>query len=111
MNVAIYCGSKLGKNTKYAEAAAELGKVLAEQNIGIVYGGSNIGLMGKVADAALAQGGSVIGVMPGHLSKHERAHSNLTEIHIVDSMHARKQKMVDLADAYIALPGGCGTMD
>ncbi|WP_042479255.1 LOG family protein [Bacillus ndiopicus] len=111
MNIAVYCGSQMGKSEVYKEAAAQLGEVLANAGHGIVYGGSNIGLMGQVADAALHSGGKVIGVMPTHLQKREIAHTSLTEIHFVDSMHVRKAKMVELADAFIALPGGCGTLD
>ncbi|MBD8028111.1 TIGR00730 family Rossman fold protein [Ureibacillus sp. Re31] len=111
MNVAIYCGSQTGKSPIYIESAKELGETLAKEKIGIVYGGSNIGIMGAVADAALAHNGEVIGIMPEHLQKREIAHLNLTEIHFVESMHVRKKKMVDLSDAFIALPGGCGTLD
>ncbi|BDH59894.1 cytokinin riboside 5'-monophosphate phosphoribohydrolase [Lysinibacillus sp. PLM2] len=111
MNVAIYCGSQTGKNSVYIEKAKELGELLAKSSIGIVYGGSNVGLMGAVADAALAYNGNVIGIMPEHLQKREIAHLHLTEIHFVESMHERKKKMIDLSDAYIALPGGCGTLD
>ncbi len=85
--------------------------MLAQNGHGVVYGGSKTGLMGKVADAVLAAGGEVIGVMPTHLQKRELAHASLTEIHFVDSMHIRKAKMVELADAFIALPGGAGTLD
>ncbi|MEK5230212.1 TIGR00730 family Rossman fold protein [Lysinibacillus sp. FSL K6-0232] len=109
--MAVYCGSSLGKNAIYAEKANELGTLLAENGHGVVYGGSKTGLMGKVADAVLAAGGEVIGVMPTHLQKRELAHASLTEIHFVDSMHIRKAKMVELADAFIALPGGAGTLD
>ncbi|KGR75240.1 LOG family protein [Ureibacillus manganicus] len=111
MNVAIYCGSQTGKNPIYIEKAKELGEQLAKAGLGIVYGGSTVGLMGAVADSALAHKGRVIGIMPEHLQKRELTHLNLTEIHIVDSMHSRKAKMADLADSYIALPGGCGTLD
>ncbi|MEL3959728.1 TIGR00730 family Rossman fold protein [Lysinibacillus endophyticus] len=111
MNVAIYCGSQTGKSPIYMEKAKELGAQLASASIGIVYGGSNVGLMGAVADAALANNGKVIGIMPEHLQKREIAHLHLTEIHFVDSMHVRKKKMIDLSDAFIALPGGCGTLD
>jgi len=111
MNVAIYCGSQTGKNSVYIEKAKELGKLLAKSNIGVVYGGSNSGLMGAVADEALAHNGRVIGIMPEHLQKREIAHLHLTEIHFVESMHVRKKKMIDLSDAFIALPGGCGTLD
>ncbi|MEK5330536.1 MULTISPECIES: LOG family protein [unclassified Lysinibacillus] len=111
MKIAVYCGSGLGVNPIYAEKATELGTVLARNGHGVVYGGSKIGLMGKVADATLTAGGEVIGVMPTHLQKHEVVHASLTEIHFVESMHVRKAKMVDLADAFIALPGGGGTLD
>lgn len=107
----MYCGSSLGKNPIYAEKATELGAMLAQNGHGVVYGGSKSGLMGKVADAVLTAGGEVIGVMPTHLQKRELAHASLTEIHFVESMHVRKAKMVELADAFIALPGGGGTMD
>jgi len=110
MRVAVYCGSALGKSSIYAQKAEELGSVLARAGYGFVYGGANDGLMGKVADAALQENGEVIGVMPVHLQS-ERAHTALTEIHFVESMHVRKAKMVELADAFIALPGGCGTLD
>ena len=111
MRIAVYCGSGLGINPIYAEKATELGMVLAENGHGVVYGGSKTGLMGKVADAVLTAGGEVIGVMPTHLQKREVAHASLTEIHYVESMHIRKAKMVELADAFIALPGGGGTLD
>jgi len=111
MRVAVYCGSSMGKNQIYAEKAIELGTVLAQNGHDLVYGGSKIGLMGKVADAVLAAGREVIGVMPTHLQQREIAHPSLTEIHFVESMHIRKAKMVDLSDAFIALPGGGGTMD
>ncbi|MFJ7669702.1 TIGR00730 family Rossman fold protein [Lysinibacillus sp. NPDC097195] len=111
MRIAVYCGSGLGNNPIYAEQATELGTVLAQNGHGVVYGGSKMGLMGKVADATLAAGGDVIGVMPTHLQKQESVHASLTEIHFVESMHVRKAKMVELADAFIALPGGGGTMD
>ena len=111
MRVAVYCGSGIGKNPIYAEQATELGRVLALNGHGIVYGGSHMGLMGKVADAALACDGEVIGVMPTHLQQREITHTSLTEIHFVESMHIRKAKMVDLSDAFIALPGGGGTLD
>lgn len=111
MRVAVYCGSTIGKSVIYAEKAYELGKALANAGIGLVYGGANSGLMGKVADAVLEENGEVIGVMPTHLQLKERLHENLTETYMVDSMHSRKEKMVELADAFIALPGGCGTLD
>lgn len=111
MRVAVYCGSSLGKSGVYAEKASELGKQIALHGYGLVYGGSTQGLMGKVADAALAEGGEVIGVIPEHLTGKEKMHHGLTKLYIVDSMHTRKKKMVDLSDVFIALPGGCGTLD
>ncbi|WP_196426788.1 TIGR00730 family Rossman fold protein [Lysinibacillus cavernae] len=111
MRIAVYCGAALGKSPIYVEKATELGAALAQNGHGVVYGGSKTGLMGKVADAVLAAGGEVIGVMPTHLQKRELAHASLTEIHFVDSMHIRKAKMAELADAFIALPGGAGTLD
>lgn len=111
MNVAVYCGSQNGNNPIYIEKAKELGETLAEKGYGIVYGGSRIGLMGEVANSALAKSGKVIGVMPEQLKKREIVHNQLTEIYYVDSMHTRKAKMADLSDAFIALPGGCGTLD
>jgi len=107
----VYCGSGVGKSPVYGEKATELGTALAKSGHGVVYGGSKTGLMGKVADAVLAAGGEVIGVMPTHLQKRELAHASLTEIHFVESMHIRKAKMAELADAFIALPGGAGTLD
>lgn len=111
LRVAVYCGSALGKSNVYAEKASELGKQIALKGFGLVYGGSTQGLMGKVADAALAEGGEVIGVMPEHLTGKEKVHRGLTELYMVDSMHTRKKKMVDLSDVFIAFPGGCGTLD
>lgn len=111
MKIAVYCGSQLGANPLYQQAAAELGATLAKAQHHIIYGGSNIGLMGTLADAALNEGGQVIGVMPTHLQMREIAHTALSEIHFVENMHVRKAKMVDLADAFVALPGGCGTLD
>lgn len=111
MRIAVYCGSSLGKSSVYVEKAIELGKMIARSGYGLVYGGSTQGLMGKVADAALAEGGEVIGVMPEHLVNKEKLHKGLTELYIVESMHARKKKMSDLSDAFVAIPGGCGTLD
>lgn len=111
MNVAVYCGSQNGKNPIYVKKAKELGETLAKKGFGIVYGGSRLGLMGEVANSALAKNGKVIGVMPEQLKIREIVHSQLTEIHYVNSMHERKKKMADLADAFVALPGGCGTLD
>lgn len=111
LRVAVYCGSSVGKSAIYAEKANELGKAIAQKGYGLIFGGSSYGLMGEVADAVLSEGGEVIGVMPKHLMGKEKVHSKLTELHIVDSMHTRKKKMVDLSDGFIAFPGGCGTLD
>jgi len=107
----VYCGSSPGSRPTFATAAADLGHLLADQGIGVVYGGAAVGLMGMVADAALEAGGEVIGVLPDKLFEHEVGHVGLTELHVVDSMHERKALMAQLADAFIALPGGYGTIE
>lgn len=109
--ICVFAGSSVGVRPAYAVAARSLGQVLAGRGIGIVYGGASIGLMGVVADAALAAGGEVIGVMPRGLFRREVAHPALTALHEVDSMHERKALMASLADGFIALPGGFGTFD
>lgn len=109
--ICVFCGSSMGTRPVYAEFARGLGALLAARGIGLVYGGSKVGLMGVIADAALAAGGEVIGVMPELLVRKEIGHSGLTELHLVKSMHERKAMMVDLADGFIALPGGFGTLD
>ena len=111
MIVGIFCGSSSGVDAIYGHAACETGRRLARQDIEIVYGGGRIGLMGMVADAALAAGGRVTGVIPRALAEREIAHSGLTTLHVVETMHERKAKMAELADAFIALPGGAGTLD
>jgi uncharacterized protein (TIGR00730 family) len=107
----IYCGANVGNNPAYRAAAETVGRTLAEQGIGIVYGGGGVGLMGIVADAALAAGGEVIGVIPEALKALEVEHKNLTEMHVVPDMHSRKAMMLGLSDGVIAMPGGFGTMD
>ena len=107
----MFCGSSAGRHPRFAEAARELATALAGRDIEIVYGGGNIGLMGVVADAALAAGGRVIGVIPHGLVSRELAHPALTTLHVVDSMHERKAMMADLSDGFIALPGGFGTLE
>jgi len=107
----VFCGSSLGVNSAYAEAATTLGTLLAARGIGLVYGGGNVGLMGVIADAALAGDGEVIGVIPRALADREIAHTGCTELRVVDSMHTRKAVMADLADAFVALPGGIGTLE
>ena len=109
--VAVYCGANPGASPRFAEVARELGEGLARNGMGVVYGGASRGLMGALADAALAAGGEVIGVLPRSLSHRELAHQGLTELHVVDTMHERKARIVDLADAFAVLPGGIGTLD
>lgn len=109
--ICVYCGSSSGNDPTYRRAAFELGAFLARSGLGLVYGGGNVGLMGAVADGALSQAGEVIGVIPRSLMEKELGHGGVTELHVVTSMHERKQMMVDLSDAFIALPGGFGTLD
>jgi uncharacterized protein (TIGR00730 family) len=109
--ICVFCGSSAGFTGTYRAAAMELGRFLTEQGLGLVYGGGRIGLMGVVADAVLAHGGQVIGVIPQPMVAREIWHSGLTELRIVPSMHARKSLMAELADAFIALPGGFGTFE
>ncbi|MEL7362918.1 MAG: TIGR00730 family Rossman fold protein [Bacteroidota bacterium] len=109
--IAVFCGSKSGSNPAYAEAAQTFGRLAAERGIGLVTGGGHVGLMGVVADAALAAGGEVIGVIPHGLVVREVAHEGLTDLVVVDSMHERKAQMADLVDAFVALPGGIGTWE
>ena len=110
-NVAVFCASAMGADPAYASAAAELGRVLARRNIGLVYGGANVGLMKVVAEAALEEGGRVVGVIPSVLVEMEVAHEGITELHITDSMHSRKALIGERSDAFIALPGGFGTFE
>jgi len=107
----VYCGSSVGGKAAYGKRAEVLGQRLAKDNIAVVYGGGNVGLMGIVADAALAAGGEVVGVIPEQLVGWEVAHQGLTRLEIVASMHERKARMFDLSDGFIALPGGFGTLD
>lgn len=109
--VAVFCGASAGTDTLYAQTGVQLGRELALRNIGIVYGGAKIGVMGAVADGALQAGGKVIGVIPHFLRTREVAHDTLTQLILVDSMHERKTRMHDLSDGFIALPGGFGTME
>ena len=110
-SICVYCGSNPGANPAYARQAQALGRRLAEQDISLVYGGGNVGLMGVVADAVLAHRGEVVGVIPQQLVDWEVAHRGVTRLEIVDSMHERKQRMFELSDGFIALPGGFGTLD
>ena len=109
--VCVFLGSSAGLRPEYAEAARQLGRELARRNLGLVYGGANLGLMKILADTVLAEGGKVIGVIPQRLVEKEIAHQGLTELRVVGSMHERKAMMADLADGFIALPGGLGTFE
>lgn len=110
-SVCVFCGSSPGRRPDYTTAARTLGDALAETGRRLVYGGGNVGLMGVLADAALEAGGEVVGVIPRHLVDREVAHSGLTDLRVVNSMHERKQVMADLSDAFIVLPGGLGTLE
>ena len=110
-SVCVFCGSSPGVDPGFVAAAEEVGRLLATQGRRLVYGGGRLGLMGAVADAALAHGGEVIGVIPGALVEKEVAHTGLTELRVVASMHDRKAAMADLADGFLALPGGIGTLE
>lgn len=109
--ICVFCGSSSGSRPAYRSATEKVGRYLAQREIGVVYGGGNVGLMGVLADAALAAGGEVIGVIPGHLMAREIGHKGLTKMHVVGSMHERKAMMADLSDGFIALPGGFGTFE
>ncbi|ENU31886.1 TIGR00730 family protein [Acinetobacter sp. CIP-A165] len=109
--IALYCGSRPGNNPIYREKAIELAQHLSTQDFGIVYGGASIGLMGQVADTVLEHGGEVVGVIPEFMLDYEIAHNQLTELHVVRSMHERKALMAERANAFIALPGGLGTFE
>jgi len=110
-SVCVFCGGNPGKRPAYAIAARQLGEALAKGGLDLVYGGAHVGLMGVVADATLATGGKVYGVLPSFLAEKELAHLSLTDLRVVSSMHERKQAMSERADAFIAMPGGFGTMD
>ncbi|MBE9016757.1 TIGR00730 family Rossman fold protein [Chroococcidiopsis sp. CCALA 051] len=110
-SICIFCGSSTGNRSIYQEAAQAMGEAIARRGLSLIYGGGNVGLMGMVADAALAAGGEAIGVIPKFLVDKEIAHNGLTQLHVVDSMHDRKALMTELADAFIALPGGYGTLE
>ena len=111
MNVCVFCGSGSGINPLYSETARKLGLLMARASMGLVYGGGNIGLMGTLADAVMEAGGKVTGVIPAFLMDKEVGHTRITDLEVVESMHQRKQRMADLADAFIALPGGWGTLE
>jgi len=110
-SVAVFCGSKIGANPAWAEAAQDLGAGLARAGIRLVYGGGHIGLMGEIADAVLAAGGKALGVIPQFLTRFEVAHTGLNDLVVTDSMHSRKQLMFEQSDAFVMMPGGVGTFD
>ncbi len=109
--VCVFCGSKVGSDERYRLAAVELGQLLVQSGIGLVYGGGSVGLMGVIADAVLAAGGDVIGVIPETLATEELLHPRVTDMRVVTTMHARKALMAELSDAFIAMPGGFGTFE
>ena len=111
MRICVFCGASPGRGDLYRSLASDVGAGLATRGIGVVYGGGRVGLMGALADAALAAGGEVTGVIPRRLVDRELAHRGLTELHVVGSLHERKARMAELADGFIALPGGLGTLE
>jgi hypothetical protein len=111
MRICVFCGAQPGVRPEYRRAAAAFGTLLARSGVGLVYGGASVGLMGAVADAALAAGGEVIGVIPGVLMAREVGHRGLTRLEVVADMQLRKQRMIALSDAFLTLPGGLGTLD
>lgn len=110
-NITVFCGSNSGFRTEYAEAAKNLAQLFVKDNIRLVYGGGNVGLMGVIADAVMREGGEVTGIIPDSLDKKEVGHHGITELRIVGSMHERKAMMAELADGFIAMPGGIGTFE
>jgi len=110
-SVCVFCGSQTGVRPEYVDAARELVRVLVAHGVGLVYGGGHVGMMGSIADHALELGGRVTGIIPEHLMRPEVAHKGLTELLVVDSMHARKRAMADRSDAFVVLPGGYGTLE
>ena len=109
--ICVFCGSSEGSRPEYRDAAEEMAAELVRRKIGLVYGGGNVGLMGMIADAVLKAGGEALGVIPEHLLEREVGHKGLTKLHVVHSMHERKALMADLSDAFVALPGGFGTLE
>ncbi len=110
-NICVFCGSSPGEREAYITAARQLGSLLAQRGLTLIYGGGNSGLMGEIAQAALQGGGKVIGVIPRTMEQRELAHRGITELHVVENMHQRKAMMADLADGFIAMPGGLGTLE
>ena len=111
LSICVYCGSRPGAQVQYVESAQRLGRLIGERGWRLVYGGGKVGLMGTVADAVLAAGGEVVGIIPETLMRREVGHRGLTELHVVQTMHQRKQMMAERADAFVALPGGIGTLE
>ena len=110
-SIAVYCGSSFGTDEAFKKSAVELGLALKKRGVGLVYGGAQVGLMGVIADAVIEQKGTVIGVMPSFLGRKEIVHHHLTKLIEVETMHQRKEKMIELSDGFIAMPGGFGTME
>ena len=110
-SICVYCGSSSNVDQKYKDAAVKYGSIIGKEGKQLVYGGGRVGLMGLTADAVLENGGKVVGIIPEHIQSREIEHTDLTELHIVDSMHVRKQMMVDRSDAFVVLAGGIGTLD
>lgn len=110
-NICVFCGSAKGNSEKYINQAKTVGKIIAENNYGLVYGGGKVGIMGSIANAVLENGSEVIGIIPQSLVSAEVAHHQVTKLHIVPDMHSRKKMMYDLSDAFLVLPGGMGTLD
>lgn len=110
-SLAVFCGSQKGKDPTYIEHALTLGKIIAEKNITLIYGGGSTGMMGAIADAVMGNGGTAIGIIPKRLDDKEHSHKGITELVVVEDMHTRKKRMYDLCDAAIILPGGFGTLD
>ncbi len=109
--ICVYCGSSNRVDESHKDSARRIGRLIGERGLQLVYGGGRVGLMGLAADATLAAGGEVIGIIPGHIQELEVEHTGLTELHVVDSMHTRKRMMFDRSDAFVVLPGGLGTLD
>lgn len=110
-SLCVFCGASAGTDPRHREAAARLGSQMAAHGVRLVYGGGHLGLMGALAEAVMAGGGQVVGIIPEHLTRIEKAYLDITELQVVDSMHTRKRRMFDLADGFAVLPGGMGTMD
>jgi len=111
LSICVFCGSSTGRNSSYQGAAVKLGQLMADNNFNLVYGGGNIGLMGEIAQSVMKNGGKAIGVIPQFLVEKELVYDGLTEVHVVETMHERKAKMAEMADAFIAMPGGFGTLE